>query len=129
MSLKKKKQNALAATLEGLIKTKSSTGFLGGDSTSHWFEFACACEGEVTCAIGNDNYGFSICIEKGSTFKFEVCKETVSFEVIKKKREASDITAKTTNGDDKSNQKTKKLLTSNLVDSAFSASDFSEPQS
>ena len=74
-----KKQDALAETLKGLIKTKSSTGFLGGDSTSHWFEFACSCEGEVTYARGV-NTGFSIFVINRSTkFNFRVSKDWVIF--------------------------------------------------
>ena len=103
------RQDALAATLKGLIETKSSTGFLGGDSTSHWFEFACACEGKVTYARGVKK-GFSIFIEKRLTkFGFKVYEKTVSFEVTTSKKENSSTTSKTTNGDEESNQNTKKV--------------------
>lgn len=91
-------QDALAATLKGLIEVKSSTGFLGGDSTSHWFEFALACEGKVVDSKGV-NYGFLISIEKRSTkFIFEVEKNTVRFSID------TVTTSKTTSENDKSDQ-------------------------
>ena len=103
------KQDALATTLEGLIKTESSTGFLGGDSTSHWFEFACACGGEETYAEGVER-GFSIFIKNRSTqFSFEVHGKTVSFKVIIREKENSSTISKTTDRDDESNVNIKEV--------------------